>query len=154
MYLNGSVLTFNQTDINNIDGINAKLSTMSNITITDGITSTVVNITNYNISNNNINVTVSSPINLKLNTIYTLYPCTQNSLVIPSLYDVAVDNNIFSSILIFVWVVIGILVYLNWAYIYNFISSWFPSSNNNTSKSSSGGKIYYIGGYDYRDYSE
>jgi hypothetical protein len=177
MYLDTSnKLTLNRNDLNNMNGILSQLSTVSNIVLTsDNITKTI-NINNFNIINQN---TVS--INLEnipkdffvSQKTYIIYPClsdnsnspsnshsissgnlTASSIVEFSPQKFIVDNNINNSFLYFFYFIIFLVIYMNWEYFYRIISNMFSSSKVKEINPSTGGKIYYIGGYDYRDYSD
>ena len=162
IYLSGNVLIINPTDYNKMDGISSKLSNTSSITITNGETLITYSISNYSIdADKNINVTVNPVPSFNSNTIYTLYPCSNDSNDSSKLtgnlyYDIIVENNINNSFYVFIILTLIILIIINYKFIYNLLSGFFSSSKSDKVNKDeySGGKKYYIGGYDYRDYSE
>ena len=168
IYLNNNVLIINPTDYNKIDGISSKLSNRTSITITDGEKTETYNTSNYKIDDNkDINVTLNPIPSFKLNVIYTLYPCTsepsksseskETNTTSDSIYtDIILENNINISFTIFIISIIVVLIIMNWKFIYTSLSGLYSSSKSDKVNKDvySGGKKYYIGGYDYRDYSE
>lgn len=173
MYLKDKVLIINTTDYNKIDGINTKLYNTKPIIISNGEKTDTYKITDYNIdTNKNINVTLESPVSFDINRMYTLYPCSSGSSgsdsaggsIISSgyiesnklAYDIIVENNINNSFYVFIIVIVLILIMINSKVIFNYLSKFFSSSKSDKVNKDlySGGKKYYIGGYDYRDYSE
>jgi len=167
IYLNTNVLIINPTDYNKIDGISTKLSNNKSIIITDGERTETHNVSNYKIDDNkDINVTLNPIPSFKPNVIYTLYPCTseankssesKETNTSPDIYtDIILENNINISFTIFIISIIVVLIIINWKFVYNLLSRLFSSSKSDKVNKDvySGGKKYYIGGYDYRDYSE
>jgi hypothetical protein len=170
MYINSSnKLILHSNDINNVPGIISQLTSVSTITILYENNTQTINIENFNIENVNlVSVTLSKiPDNFFSDgKTYVLYPClnttSSNNLssndISPSstqsgnyLQQIIIDNQLYNGFLVFLLFIIFIVIYLNWGYLYNLYSTTFSSQLKNTDKHS-GGKIYYIGGYNYRDY--
>lgn len=78
--------------------------------------------------------------------------------------QVIVDNNVDKSFLIYLGLISSIMLIYNWKFIYNIISSFFYKNKDSNNKSvdldmeeeqsTDINNIYYVGGYDYKDYSE
>jgi hypothetical protein len=83
-----------------------------------------------------------------------------------SIQQAIVDSNVNISFLIYLGLVFLIMVVYNWEFFYNVISNYFFKNKNSKNKfidsdldldeeySIDMNNIYYVGGYDYKDYSE
>lgn len=94
---------------------------------------------------------------------YIIYPCVSyehiDNVILStgdlSLQQAIVDTNVINSFIVFIGLLFSVLLIYNWKFIYNKISSFFEKKDKDTELSDSmPNNIYYIGGYDYKDYSE
>jgi hypothetical protein len=168
MYIDSSnKLIIHSNDVNNTSGIISQLTNVSTLTIAYENTTKIINISNFSIDNVNIiSVNLSNvPDNFFISgKTYMLYPCLNNTSgsqnLSPSInppYSVQqfmIDNQLYNGFWVFILFIVIIMIYFNWGYISNYFSnSYFSKSiKKDNSYENSGGKIYYIGGYDYKDY--
>jgi len=70
--------------------------------------------------------------------------------------NIIIENQLWNSFLIFIGLIVLAILIINYKYVYEIIINFYFSnkSGNDGSKIDGGKHIFYVGGYDYRDYSD
>ena len=174
MYLTESGIAFTILDLNNSNGLISIIDENNTLVLSDNIITHQIKKKEYNVDPIKGIITVFINPNsfgdtfFSLGKEYILYPCmikehasnvsTPSSL--PKTIDEFIDyNNIGRTIGIFIFVFIMLLLIYNWKYIYAKVSGYFNKNKikiepNTLEDIYSEPKKIYIGGYDYKDYSE
>lgn len=155
-----TTLLLHYADLAGLTGINIPLSG-SSLLITDGIKKYYIGISNFNSNVNNTGI-FSLKVNLSgipdgfFNSISTfiLFECDDNE--IPGFI---MENQLWNSLLVFLGLVLLTLIVIHYKTVLDILiylkNSMFGSSAQSGNKNIEGGQnIFYIGGYDYRDYSD
>lgn len=155
-----TTLLLHYADLAGLTGINIPLSG-SSLLITDGIKKYYIGINNFNSNVNNtgifsLKVSLSGIPDGFLNSIstYILFECDDNE--IPGFI---MENQLWNSLLVFLGLVLLTLIVIHYKIVLDVLiylkNSIFGSSAQSGNKNIEGGQnIFYIGGYDYRDYSD
>ena len=177
MYLTDSGLAITYEDLNKNNRLFSVIESSITIVISDGIITHQIKKEEVNIDpvSGIITVFVDAKIYnntyFKTNIKYTLYPCSvlehisnpPSNFVSPPtnnfVYQYLVDNNIYQTFWIFLGLFALIFVVYNWKYLYGLIQSKLSKQKKKDVVSEDDSdldinNIYYVGGYDYRDYSE
>jgi len=149
-----SKLLLHYADITNVTGLNISLGG-SVIIITDGVSKYQIGISKFNSNVNNtgyfsVDIDISSiPDSFFNNSVtYILFECDPSA----SEKSIILENQLWNSLLVFLGLVIFSLLVINYQVVLSGFNTLFGSSGKSTT---SGGKnIFYVGGYDYRDYSD
>ena len=163
-------LKFSVDDLNGNNGLIEILKNGNNLVIDNSVTLYSLPTSNYEIDSSNtyINIIVNlaqiPDVNsyFSINTTFTLFPCNYNIEKSPSvdnsqsdlnaLNQIIINENIYKTFLIFVAFIVIVMLIINIGPIYNYLSN--IKSPLKSPSISTGGNYYYLGGYDYRDYSE
>jgi hypothetical protein len=178
MYLTNSGIVFNNKDKNNKEGLSDVINENLTLVISDG--ETTYQLTKKEIHMDPLTSIITVYIDpktfkaeFKTNTTYVLYPCstlehidntpTSSNKEVKnplggdnSIHQSIVDSNVNISFLIYLGLLMLILLVYNWKFVYNTISNLFSKSKKSETESTDSEikNIYYVGGYDYKDYSE
>jgi len=178
MYLTNTGIVFNNKDKNNKEGLSDVINENLTLVISDG--ETTYQLTKKEIHMDPLTSIITVYIDpktfkaeFKINTTYVLYPCstlehidntpTSSNKEVKnplggdnSIHQSIVDSNVNISFLIYLGLLMLILLVYNWKFVYNTISNLFSKSKKSETESTDSEikNIYYVGGYDYKDYSE
>lgn len=175
MYLVDDGIAIYDKDLNNKEGIFDAINNNLTLVISEG------DIT-YQISKNNIIADPITNIitvfiepktfkgKFKVDTRYILYPCSTYEHIEnaptpinpnpiggdSSVNQSIIDTNVNNTFLIYIGLLFFIALVYNWKYFYNNIAHLFNKNKDSETESIDEEikKIYYVGGYDYKDYSE
>ena len=175
MYLVDDGIAIYNKDLNNKEGIFDAINNNLTLVISEG------DIT-YQIAKNNIIADPITNIitvfiepktfkgKFKIDTRYILYPCSTYEHVEnappplkpnpiggdSSINQYIVDSNVNKTFFIYIGLLFLITFVYNWKYFYNSIAYFFNKNKNTETEliDDEIKKIYYVGGYDYKDYSE
>jgi hypothetical protein len=154
-----SKLIIHYADKLGVMGINIPLSG-NTLIITDGVSRYQISINNFN---SNFNSSGLFSVNISLSGIpttffnssatYILFECVNPN------EDELLQSNITTSFYVFLGLVVFSLLIINYKQVYEWIiiikNYIFPPKMEDHSNKIQGGKnIFYVGGYDYRDYSD
>jgi hypothetical protein len=166
MYLTDTGISFTYFDINNKNTLYSTIEDSLTIVISDGIITHQFNKEELNLDpiTGVITIIVSTDLKMfndffKINKKYTIYPCSvlEHADNVYTVETAIVDNNIHKSFGAFLGLFLFVTVVYNWKYFSVNIPIWYnnwfgkPKEVNNDELIDN---IYYIGGYDYKDYSE
>lgn len=174
MYSTDSGLALTYEDLNKNNGLYTMLENSKTIVIYDGDISHQIIKQEINMDPITGVITIDIGDKLKMfktNTKYILYPCATlehidntppsniSSNPIGGDYSIKqsiVDSNVHRTLGIFFGAMILIVVIYNWAFLFEQVKKIFGFSEKSKGESTDSelNNIYYIGGYDYRDYSE
>jgi hypothetical protein len=149
-----SKLTLHYADVTNLTGINIPLSG-DNIIITDGVSKYQIGINKFNSNVNNtgyfsLDIDISSiPDSFFNNSVtYILFECDRNV----SETSIILENQLMNSLYVFIGLVVFSILVINYQVLISGLGSLMGSNQKSIAR---GGKnIFYVGGYDYRDYSD
>jgi len=158
MYIsnNKSYLILHYADKLGFTGINIPLNE-SSILITNGFSKYQLGLSEFNSNLDKLGY-FSVKINLSgipddfFNTSSSYILCDCDSL---AKNNILIENQLWNSFLIFIAVIILTVLIINYKYVYGLIIYFYSNkSDNDDSKIDGGKRIFYVGGYDYRDYSD
>jgi hypothetical protein len=163
MYItnNNSQLILHYADKSGITGINIPL-VGSRLMITDGISKYQIDISNFN---SNLDLTGYFTVNINLsgipatffnpNTSYILFECGDNNNNNNNFDIVEMESQLGKSLIVFILLITVAVLVINYESVLGGIKYLYPSKSTNIDSKIEGGKnIFYVGGYDYRDYSD
>lgn len=178
MYLTDSGVAFTNLDKNDKDGLINTIDNNVTLVISDGdITLQLIKNDIHMDPLTNI-ITVSLDVNaikdnFSTNKNYILYPCStlehnSNAPQIEKTSDpnsskgenyiqqTIVDHRVNMTFYIYLGFLVLVIIIYNWKFLCNMILNLFSNKKNNVSETSDTeiNNIYYVGGYDYKDYSE
>ena len=159
MYItnNNSQLILHYADKSGVTGINIPL-VGSTLMITDGISKYQIDISNFN---SNLDLTGYFTVNINLsgipatffnpNTSYILFECGDNNN-----FDLReMESQLGKSLIVFILLITIAVLVINYEAVLGAIKYLYSSKSANGDSKIEGGKnIFYVGGYDYRDYSD
>ena len=155
---NNSTLIIHYADRTGATGINLPLS-KSTLLITDGVSKYQISVSNLNTQ---LDMTSYFTATIDISGIpkgffnhvstYILSECGVDSYT----ESLIMENNLWTSFLVFLGLIALALLIINYKYVYDIIIYViYPPNAGNANKKHEGGKhIFYVGGYDYRDYSD
>lgn len=157
MYMdsNKSKLTLHYADKTGYTGVNIPLS-QSTIFMKDGVSKYQIVVSDFNSNSSkqgefNVSINLSGIPDKFFNgtTTYIINECDDiNS------QSFIMENQLWNSFLIFIGLVIFALLVINYKTIIELFNSFFGKKVDNDNKIEGGNHIFYVGGYDYRDYSD
>ncbi len=156
MNSNKTELTLHYADKTGYTGVNIPLS-KSTIFIKDGVSKYQIGVNKFNSSPNlkgefNIEISLSGIPDKFFNrfTTYIINECDDNDLS----NNVIMENQLWNSFLVFVALIIIALLIINYKTIIELFNYYYSNKADSDNKIKGGNHIFYVGGYDYRDYSE
>lgn len=157
MYMNSnkSKLTLHYADKTGYTGVNIPLS-QSSIFMKDGVSKYQIVVSDFNSNSSkqgefNVSINLSGIPDKFFNgtTTYIINECDDfNS------QSFIMENQLWNSFLIFLALVVFALLVINYKAIIELFNSFFGKKVDNDNKIEGGNHIFYVGGYDYRDYSD
>jgi hypothetical protein len=157
MFMNNdkSKLTFHYADKTGYTGINIPLS-QSKLFMKDGVSKYQLSISEFNSNSDKGEFVVT--INLSgipdkffnKTTTYIINECDDNDIV----NNVIMENQLWNSFLVFISLVTIALLIINYKTVIEVFNYYFLNKADSDNKITGGKHIFYIGGYDYRDYSD
>jgi hypothetical protein len=156
MYMNSNKtqLTIHYADKTGYTGINIPLSGTT-LFMKDGVSRYQIGISEFNSdSKGEFKVTIRlSGIPDKFfngSTTYILNECDDSNIS----HNIIMENQLWNSFLVFLGLVILALLVINYKTVIELYNSFFPNKADIDNKIEGGKHIFYVGGYDYRDYSD
>jgi len=157
MLYSNNQITIHYADANSSIGVNLILNnkylTIQNTTSNKNYFTGIENISNDSYGNYvfTLNPSIDDSFFVAGNK-YVIGPCIPDTE--GNSTNKVIDNQIVKSLIWFGIFIIIIILVINYKYITSYIYNWFKKEKDIPDRYEGGKQIFYVGGYDYRDYSD